>query len=388
MKEELVDRHKEKFLTEPRAFFFAPATIALLGDFCDYAGGDGLMFATDIGIDAAVSVRDDHNIHIDMEFFNQRREAVIDMRRLVLEQEYEDVNILEALLLKLQYEGYQVEDGLNLTLQTNVLTDINAMLTPTLASLFIEIVIRRNNFSISEEKKGMYLRFAEAKVRGESPVPLHQLSTLEAKKHTLTHLAGKNFTRKDVDFDLQTHRLLIALIKRPRFVLDDNLTRRLRALQKGYDAINAYRDIPSLCAVDRDEFLRLRNAIKSSMVLKRVEHVIFENGRTHEGYDALRRKNYAVLGELMNQSHRSLQELFDYSDSFFDQLVEQMLRAGALGAKLSRFSGMPCVVALFKRDTEIDLDKLTNRAIERFERNVVIVEVTPGDGVGLIEGEL
>lgn len=388
MKEELVNHHKKMFLTEPTAFFFAPASIALLGDFCDYAGGGGLMFVADVGLDAAVSVRDDHNIHLSIETFNRKREAVIDMRRLTLEQEHEDINILEALLLKLQYEGYQVDNGLNMTLKTNISPDINAVFTPTLAALFLETLIRRNEFSIPIEKKGVYIRFAEAKVRGQSPVPLHHIASITAKENLLTHIDGMAFTRKEAAFDAKSHKLVVALVKRPRFVLDDNLEKRLSALSEGYEAINAYREIPYLCALSREEFLRLRDTIKSRRVLKRVEHVIFENGRTYEAYDSLRRQNYAVLGELMNQSHRSLQELFEYSDSYFDQLVEQMKIAGALGAKLSRFSGMPCVVALFKADTELDLDKLSRRAIERFERNVVMFEAKPSDGIRLLEGKI
>ncbi|MGC8876733.1 galactokinase [Thermus sp.] len=81
---------------------------------------------------------------------------------------------------------------------------------------------------------------------------------------------------------------------------------------------------------------------------KRARHVVSENLRVLRGAEALRRGDARTFGELMVQSHRSLSQDYEVSLPELDQLVEEALGAGALGAKLTGAGFGGAVVALLE----------------------------------------
>jgi galactokinase len=67
---------------------------------------------------------------------------------------------------------------------------------------------------------------------------------------------------------------------------------------------------------------------------RRVRHVVTENSRVLDAVMALRAKDDAKLGELLNASHRSLRDDYEVSTPELDRLVDLATRAGALGSRL------------------------------------------------------
>ncbi|MGH2854839.1 MAG: hypothetical protein ACRDLF_11695 [Solirubrobacteraceae bacterium] len=66
----------------------------------------------------------------------------------------------------------------------------------------------------------------------------------------------------------------------------------------------------------------------------RAEHVVSENRRVREAVAALRAGDLPALGELLNASHVSLREHYEVSTPAVEAAVEQLLQAGAAGARI------------------------------------------------------
>jgi galactokinase len=79
---------------------------------------------------------------------------------------------------------------------------------------------------------------------------------------------------------------------------------------------------------------------------KRARHIVSENLRVLRGVEALRRGDGRAFGQLMTQSHRSLSQDYEVSLPELDELVDEALKAGALGAKLTGAGFGGAVVAL------------------------------------------
>jgi len=75
-------------------------------------------------------------------------------------------------------------------------------------------------------------------------------------------------------------------------------------------------------------------------------HVVSENARVREFGRALRSGDFAALGRLAIESHRSLARDFAVSTPQLDLLVELALGAGAYGARLTGAGFGGCIVAL------------------------------------------
>jgi galactokinase len=83
---------------------------------------------------------------------------------------------------------------------------------------------------------------------------------------------------------------------------------------------------------------------------RRARHVVSENERTLRAAEAMRGGDAALLGRLMNESHRSLRDDFEVSTRALDAMVESARSApGCHGARLTGAGFGGCVVALVDR---------------------------------------
>jgi galactokinase len=67
---------------------------------------------------------------------------------------------------------------------------------------------------------------------------------------------------------------------------------------------------------------------------RRLRHVIGSNRRVDDAVAALRSGSFARLGELLDESHASLRDLYEVSTDAVERAVRRLKEAGALGARL------------------------------------------------------
>ncbi len=80
---------------------------------------------------------------------------------------------------------------------------------------------------------------------------------------------------------------------------------------------------------------------------QRAEHVIEENRRVREAVAALRADDLPAVARLLNASHESLRDLYEVSTPAVEASVEQLLAAGASGARLVGGGFGGSVLAMF-----------------------------------------
>jgi galactokinase len=118
----------------------------------------------------------------------------------------------------------------------------------------------------------------------------------------------------------------------------------VRLLQQDMPGINSLRD------VSVDEFNRLSGKLPQE-VAKRARHVVEEIERSKQAQSLLEAGNIQRFGELMNECHASLRDLYDVSIFELDVMarVAQSL-TGCYGARLTGAGFGGCVVALVERN--------------------------------------
>lgn len=83
-------------------------------------------------------------------------------------------------------------------------------------------------------------------------------------------------------------------------------------------------------------------------IARRARHVVTEQARVEAAIDALQRGDLARFGALLAESHASLRDDFDVSMRELDQLVEDALARGALGARMTGGGFGGCVVVAWQ----------------------------------------
>jgi galactokinase len=99
-------------------------------------------------------------------------------------------------------------------------------------------------------------------------------------------------------------------------------------------------------------------------------HVVTENHRVHATAEALRTGDVGALGPLLLQSHASLRDDYRVSTPELDLLVDLLVEAGALGARLTGAGFGGCVVALVQRNHADDVAAKASLAYQRVTRIV------------------
>jgi len=107
----------------------------------------------------------------------------------------------------------------------------------------------------------------------------------------------------------------------------------------------------------------------------RARHVVSENARVVAAVEALERGDGAELGRLLGESHASLRDDFEVSTPELDALVEALVAAGALGARLTGAGFGGCVVALARR---ANAERVLFDALARYHSETGL-EPTPYD---------
>ncbi len=120
------------------------------------------------------------------------------------------------------------------------------------------------------------------------------------------------------------------------------------------------------------------------MVYRRARHVIGENARTVEAAQALSNRHYERTGELMVQSHRSLQTDYEVSCEELDYLVETALNApGVYGARMTGGGFGGCIVALTQpRSVETLRELVTQRYAEKYKVEPAVIVTTATAAAG------
>jgi galactokinase len=114
----------------------------------------------------------------------------------------------------------------------------------------------------------------------------------------------------------------------------------VRFFQKSNPGVKALRDVTTA------EVEAARGTLPD-VIFRRARHVVTENARTTEAATQLGHHNYEDVGQLMLQSHASLQHDYEVSSPELDFLVaESMTVKGVYGARMTGGGFGGCIVAI------------------------------------------
>jgi galactokinase len=120
----------------------------------------------------------------------------------------------------------------------------------------------------------------------------------------------------------------------------------------------------------------------SPVVLKRARHVVTENDRVNRFVDAALHGELQMMGRLMVESHRSLQQDYEVSCEELDFLVDRALEIdGIYGSRMTGGGFGGCTVTMLRPDAVAHFDETIREAYERrFKITPEIYPCIPAEG--------
>ena len=140
---------------------------------------------------------------------------------------------------------------------------------------------------------------------------------------------------------------------------------RYKERKEECDIVKKHLGRDDICQISDTEFASLDDL--PAPIIRRAKHCMTEHRRTQKAAKALARNDMTVFGELMVASHISMRDDFEITLPQIDELVEDAVRFGAHGARMTGGGFGGCIVAAVdKSDLETWKSKLLAKHTDAF----------------------
>ena len=331
-------RYVEVAGAQPEGLWFAPGRVNLIGEHTDYNDGFVLPFALDRKAVIAAGRRDD---------------AVLRLVSLELD---EDVTVpldalapgqegwaayLAGVAWALREAGHDV-GGATLVLTSDVPLGAGLSSSAAIECATVAALCDLYGLQIAPIDRAKLARVAENAYVGAPTGLLDQAASTLCEKDTGLFLDCRTLETEQVPLPLEAQGLEILVLdtKTPHSHVDGEYGARRATCEAaakllGVPALRDVTDLADALAKLDDETMR-----------KRVRHVVTEDERVLKALEVARSGDLAALAPLLDASHASMRDDYEITVPTVDLAVEQAVRSGALGARMTGGGFGGCIIAL------------------------------------------
>ncbi len=339
---DISNRFTELFGASPEVVAAAPGRVNLIGEHIDYSDGFVLPFAITDTTVVALSRRDDHIIRI----------ASAQKSSEIYETTLEELAPLTGESWARYALGVlwvlEIDTGVDLLIDGRV--PLGAGLSSS-AALECSIATAVNHLF----GKGLSLaELARATQKAENEyvgVPcgiMDQSVSLMAKSGSALLLDCRDLSSENIPFLIapQGLELLIIDTQAHHKLVDGGYAERRASCEKAVATLG----ITSLRDISVPEYAARQSELDPVTYIRGF-HAVTEMKRVLDAVEALKANNFSKLGDLLNQSHRSLRDDYTVSCPELNLAVDTALEQGALGARMVGGGFGGSAIALIKSDS-------------------------------------
>jgi galactokinase len=325
----------------------APGRVNIIGEHTDYNDGFVLPTTTSAYTNVTANRRNDREVHLYSR--NLDTSAVFDLDDTSISEAPIWADYARGVAVEIERDGTRLV-GADITIDGEI--PIGGGLSSS-ASFEVAIgtaLLDLAGQSLPERRLARICREAEIHFAGVNCGIMDQMAIAGCEKGKAMLIDCRTLETEHVD--IPEHARLLVVDSGVRHQLPDS----------GYnDRARECRDVVEVLAALEPGVTALRDVSVQSLdkhcdklgdvLYRRARHIVTENGRVHEAFDALAGNDLVGLGALVSQSHLSLRDDFEISCQAVDQLVEIANACrGSLGARQVGGGFGGCVLCLTTDD--------------------------------------
>jgi len=351
---------QQAFGYPPQRLFRAPGRVNLIGEHTDYNDGFVLPMAIDRAVWVAAALRGDRQVRL--QAITLEREDTFALDGLQPHTEAHWSNYVRGVLALLEQAGRRLQ-GLDLAYTGDV--PIGSGLSSSAAVEVAVATAARSLFDLhlSELELAQLCQQAEHKFAGTQCGLMDQLISVAGRQDHALLIDFRHLTWQPIPLPPCVAVVVCDTSKR-RGLADSAYNERRRECEEGARRLG----VPALCDVDVATFEAQAGQLPL-LLRKRCRHVVYENDRTLRAAEALRRGDAGAFGQLMNESHASLRDLYEVSCEELDVMAAlAQSQPGCWGARMTGGGFGGCVVALVDRGA---VDAFSGTVAALYERQTL-----------------
>jgi len=342
----LKNTFKNLFNAEP-ILVRSPGRINIIGEHTDYNEGFVMPAAINKAIYVAISKRDDREIHLFSESYQEFDISSIDDLK---QSENSWANYILGVADQLKERGYKL-GGFNFYIDGDV--PLGAGLSSSAAVECATGFALDQLFSLSVPKMDLALiaQKAEQTFAGVNCGIMDQFASVFGKKDHAMMLDCRSMEHVYIPLKLDGYKLLLLNTNVKHALSDSAYNKRRQQCEQGVSWVKEhYPNVNSLRDVDLsmlEEFVKPKDA----EVYTKCRFVVEEIGRLLNAAEQLKNGNLESLGKLMYQTHEGLSAAYEVSCKELDFLVDAVKPLDyVLGARMMGGGFGGCTINIVKEE--------------------------------------
>lgn len=328
----------------------ASGRINIIGEHVDYCGGK--VFPAALSLKNTVYVRPNGTDKINLSWTTLDEKVTLDINRLNDYRSLKYGNYQAGSAYVLQQAGHKIV-GCDMLQDCSVpfgsgLSSSAAIEVSTIAAL-----LALSGETLSNPEIALLAQKAEREYAGVNCGIMDQYASACGKKNHAMILDCKTLDCEYVPIDLKDYTLVIANCNKPHNLVESKYNERREETEKALKLLQQKFNVTCLADLSTQDFENGKDLLPG-VILNRAQHVVYECARVNLAKDAMISGDLVKLGELLNQSHQSLRDLYEVTGKELDALQQAEVENGfCLGARMIGAGFGGCTIAIvLKTKTE------------------------------------
>ncbi len=215
---------------------------------------------------------------------------------------------------------------------------------------------------------------------------MDQFASMMGQKDKVMLLDCRSLDFEYFPLELENYQLLLLNTNVSHTLASSAYNTRRAACEEGVDRLNhLYSGIQSLRDISMEQLMAAKAQLPPT-VFKRCHHVITENQRVLQATQALADGNHRLLGQLMYQSHASLEQDYEVSCPELDFLVQQTLELDfVLGSRMMGGGFGGCTLNIVEQQQAAAfVDNISKEYKQQFGLELTPITVATGNGASVL----
>lgn len=361
MKPDLLKEFQTIFtsITAPRTFF-APGRINLIGEHTDYNGGHVFPASISFGTYALALKRDDQKVRFYSLNFAHTGIIECDLADLSYNEAHDWANFPKGMIKYMNDSGFTISSGMDILFYGNIPN--GAGLSSSASIEMVTGVLVEGLFNLNIERLQMIQlgQQVENNYIGVNSGIMDQFAIGKGKKDHAILLNCQTLDYQYAPIQLDNYVIMIINTNKQRTLAGSKYNERRAQCEQALADLQQELSIQSLGDLTKEQFEQHKQLIQDVTNRLRAKHAVYENRRTLEALQQLQQGHVETFGQLMNESHQSLQQDYEVTGIELDTIVHTAWQQpGVIGARMTGAGFGGCAIAIVEKDQ-----------VERFKYNV------------------
>jgi len=382
---EIIKKFNSRFAQYP-IVVRSPTRINLIGEHTDYNDGFVLPAAIDKAIFVAIQKREDENIILHSEEFNETVEFT-PHSSLIISHSKHWSNYILGVVFQLKNQGYKIT-GFNLLVAGNIPVGAGLSSSAALECATVFALNELFNLWISKIEMVKIAQQTEHEFVGVKCGIMDQFSNMFGKKNNLILLDCRSLEHKYIPVKLEENKIVLFDTQVKHSLANSEYNLRREQCEEGVLILkNSYPKIKNLRDVTIEMLAKIPTDTQhSALIFNRCKYIIEENERLIAGTNNLLKGDILNFGKKMFITHFGLSNLYEVSCVELDFLVDFVKNENAVyGARMHGGGFGGCTINIINESVLDDLsDRIKQSYYDKFNRELKIYDVSLEDGTSVV----